>query len=179
MDARDGFEVVFLQTRDRGYRLVGSTTAVEDRKAWAVRYEIVVDDAWRTRAAHVSSRSASGDHEVRLEADGSGHWRIGGVAAPQLDGCFDIDLEASSCTNTLPVHRLGLGVGHGAEAPAAYVRARGVDVERLAQRYVRIEDDGTRRRFDYTAPVFDYKGILVYDASGLVVDYPGVAIRAI
>ena len=67
----------------------------------------------------------------------------------------------------------------GAEAPAAYVRARGVDVERLAQRYVRIEDDGTRRRFDYTAPVFDYKGILVYDASGLVVDYPGVAIRAI
>ena len=49
VDARDGFEVVFLQERDRGYQLVGSSTAVEDRKAWAVRYEIVVDDAWRTR----------------------------------------------------------------------------------------------------------------------------------
>lgn len=179
MDARDGFEVVFLQTRDAGYQLVGCTTAVEDGKAWAVRYEILVDDAWRTRAAYVSSRSASGDHEVQLEVDGSGHWRIGGVDAPHMDGCFDIDLEASSCTNTLPVHRLGLGIGQGADAPAAYVRALGVDVERLEQRYVRIEDDGTRRRFDYTAPVFDYEGLLVYDASGLVLDYPGIAIRAI
>jgi uncharacterized protein len=179
VEARDGFEVVFLQTRDRGYQLVGYTTAVENRKPWAVRYEIVVDDAWRTRAAYVTSRSASGDHEVRLEADGSGHWRIGGVAAPHLDGCFDIDLEASTCTNTLPVHRLGLGLGQGADAPAAYVRALGLDVEPLEQRYVRIEDDGTRQRFDYTAPVFDYKGLLVYDASGLVLDYPGIAFRAI
>jgi uncharacterized protein len=179
VDARDGFEVVFLGTLAGGYELVGSTTAVEDDQAWAVRYEIVVDDAWRTRAAYVSNRSTTGDHELRLEADGSGHWRIGDLAAPQLDGCFDVDLEASSCTNTLPVHRLGLAVGQGADAPAAYVRARDVDVERLEQRYVRIEDDGTRRRFDYTAPAFGYRGLLVYDGSGLVLDYPGIAIRNI
>jgi hypothetical protein len=179
VDARDGFEVVFPQRRAGGYELVGATTAVEEGRAWAVRYEIVVDDAWLTRAAYVSSRSASGDHEVRLGADGSGHWRIDGVAAPELDGCFDVDLEASSCTNTLPVHRLGLAVGERADAPAAYVRVVDVEVERLEQRYVRIEDDGTRRQFDYTAPVFDYRGLLVYDASGLVLDYPGIAIRAI
>jgi hypothetical protein len=179
VDARDGFEVVFLQRRDSGYQLVGSTTAVEDGQAWVVRYQIVVDDAWRTRAAYVSSRSASADHEVRLEADGSGHWRIGGVAAPELDGCFDVDLEASSCTNTLPVHRLGLAVGQGTDAPAAYVRALDVDVERLEQRYVRIDDDVARRRFDYTAPAFGYRGLLVYDGSGLVLDYPGIAIRKI
>ncbi|MGH2475646.1 MAG: putative glycolipid-binding domain-containing protein, partial [Candidatus Limnocylindrales bacterium] len=106
-------------------------------------------------------------------------WRIGDVAAPQLDGCLDVDLEASSCTNTLPVHRLGLAVGQGADAPAAYVRALDVDVERLEQRYVRIEDDGARRRFDYTAPRFDYNGVLVYDRSGLVLDYPGIAVRGI
>jgi uncharacterized protein len=179
VDARDGFEVVFLRRREGGYELVGATTAVEDGQAWAVRYEIVVDDAWLTRGAYVSSRAASGNHEVRLESDGSGHWRIGGVAAPELDGCFDVDLEASSCTNTLPVHRLGLAVGRGADAPAAYVRAMDVDVERLEQRYVRIEDDGSRRRFDYTAPAFDYRGLLVYDESGLVLDYPGIAVREI
>jgi uncharacterized protein len=179
VDAREGFEVVFLQTGKAGYQLVGCTTAVEDGQAWVVSYEIVVDDAWRTRIAYVSGRSASGEHEVRLEADGAGHWRVSGVAVPQLDGCFDIDLESSSCTNTLPVHRLALSVGHGADAPAAYVRALGFDVERLDQRYVRIEDDGTRQQFDYTAPVFDYEGRLVYDASGLVLDYPGIAIRDI
>jgi hypothetical protein len=179
VDARDGFEVVFVQRRAGGCELVGATTAVEDGGAWAVRYEIVVDDAWLTRAAHVRSRSASGDHEVRLEADGSGHWRIGGSAAPELDGCLDVDLEASSCTNTLPVHRLGLAVGEGADAPAAYVRAVDVDIERLEQRYVRIEDDGARGQFDYTAPAFEYRGLLVYDGSGLVLDYPGIAIRRI
>jgi uncharacterized protein len=179
VDARDGFEVVFLQTGVCGYRLVGCTTAVEDGQAWVVRYDIVVDAEWRTRNAYVSGRSASGEQEVWLEADGSGHWRVGGEAAPQLDGCFDIDLESSSCTNTLPVHRLGLDIGQGADAPAAYVQALGFAVERLEQRYIRIEDDGNQQRFDYTAPVFDYEGRLVYDASGLVINYPGIAIREI
>jgi uncharacterized protein len=175
--ARHGFEVVFPQVGDGGYELVGCTTAVEDGQAWLVRYEIVVDAAWRTRTGYVSSRSVSGEREVRLEADGEGHWRVGGVAAPHLAGCFDIDLESSSCTNMLPVHRLELGVGQEAQAPAAYVRALGLEVERLEQRYVRIEDHGTWKRFDYVAPAFDYEGRLVYDASGLILDYPGIAIR--
>jgi len=178
-DARDGFEVVFLQTSHAGHRLRGCSTAVEDGQPWVVRYEIVLDDAWRTTTAHVGGQSPTGEHEVRLDADGSGHWRVDGVAAPHLDGCFDVDLESSSCTNTLPIHRLRLGVGQQADAPAAYVRAVGLDVERLEQRYVRIDDDRARQRFDYTAPVFDYEGRLVYDAAGLVLDYPGIAVRAL
>jgi uncharacterized protein len=178
-DARDGYEVVFLETGDAGHRLRGSTSAVEDGEPWVVRYEIALDDAWRTIAAYVGGQSPTGEHEVRLEADGAGRWRVDDVAAPQLDGCLDIDLESSSCTNTLPVHRLQLAVGQAADAPAAYVRARGLDVERLEQSYTRIEDDGTRQRFDYTAPVFDYDGRLVYDDAGLVLDYPGIAVRVV
>lgn len=178
-DARDGYEVVFLETGDAGHRLRGSTSAVEDGEPWVVRYEIALDDAWRTIAAYVGGQSPTGEHEVRLEADGAGRWRVDDVAAPQLDGCLDIDLESSSCTNTLPVHRLQLGVGQAADAPAAYVRARGLDVERLEQSYTRIDDDGARQRFDYTAPVFDYDGRLVYDDAGLVLDYPGIAVRVV
>lgn len=175
--ARLGFEVVFPQTDDDGCELVGCTTAVEDGQAWFVRYAIVLDAGWRTRTARVSGRSVAGEREVRLEADGEGHWRVGDIVAPELDGCFDIDLEASSCTNALPVHRLGLGVGQEAQAPAAYVRTLGCAVERLEQRYARIDDDGTSQRFDYVAPAFDYEGRLVYDASGLILDYPGIAVR--
>jgi len=43
--------------------------------------------------------------------------------------------------------------------------------------YVRLEDDGPRQRFDYTAPRFDFRCVLVYDESGLVLDYPGIASR--
>jgi len=32
--------------------------------------------------------------------------------------------------------------------------------------------------YDYTAHVFGFTGRLVYDVSGLVLDYPGIAVRA-
>ena len=41
-----------------------------------------------------------------------------------------------------------------------------------------ITDQGSHQRYDYTAPVFDFACRLVYDESGLVLDYPGIAVRA-
>jgi uncharacterized protein len=177
-DARDGFEVVFVAAAGGGYRLEGHTAAVEDGQAWAVRYRIALDGAWRTRGARVWGRSASGGYELALDADGRGGWRVNGADAPQLDGCLDVDLESSACTNAFPVHRLGLQVGQDADAPAAYVRALDLSVERLEQHYRRVEDDGARQRYDYTSPAFDFRALLVYDESGLVLDYPGIATRA-
>jgi hypothetical protein len=75
------------------------------------------------------------------------------------------------------VRRLGLPAAAGAAAPAAYVRAVGLAVERLEQTYVRTTDDAGRRRYDYAAPAFDFDARLVYDESGLVLDYPGIAVR--
>ncbi len=48
---------------------------------------------------------------------------------------------------------------------------------RRAQRYLRIEDEHSLERYEYTAPRFDYSGRLVYDAGGLLLDYPGIAER--
>ena len=95
----------------------------------------------------------------------------------QLSGCVDVDLEASACTNALPVNRLKLEVGQAADAPAVYVRARDLQVERLEQRYERLPNAGERARYDYIAPRFDFRAVLVYDQFGLVLDYPGIAVR--
>lgn len=177
-DAREGFEVVFLRETGAGYRFEGQTAAVEAGEAWSVAYELDLDRDWKARRARVTGRSASGRWETTLEGDGLGRWRRNGEPCPQLDGCLDVDLESSSFTNAAPVHRLGLEIGQGAEAPAAYVRALDLPVERLEQSYLRLEDDGPRQRFDYTAPRFDFRCVLVYDESGLVIDYPGIASRA-
>ena len=177
-DAREGFEVVFLHSSPEGHRFEGHTAAVEDGEAWAVRYSIVTDQNWVTRSALVVGQSATGRSELRLDADGSGAWQIDGVPAPDVSGCLDVDLESSSFTNALPVHRLGLEIGQEAEAPAAYVRALDLTVERLEQRYARTDDEGTGERYDYVAPRFAYTGRLDYDAHGLVLDYPGIAVRA-
>jgi hypothetical protein len=45
-------------------------------------------------------------------------------------------------------------------------------------RYVRISGQDGLQRYDYTAPAFDFSCQLVYDEAGLVLTYPGIAVRA-
>jgi len=176
--ARAGFEVAYFQPAGRGYHISGCTTAVEDGQTWMVSYSIRLDEGWATRSARITGRSASGTRHARLEADGRGRWRVDSVAASRLDGCLDVDLESSAMTNALPVHRMGLPAGAREAAPAAYVRALDLRVERLDQDYTRAADEGDGQRYDYTAPAFDFACRLAYDESGLVLDYPGIAARA-
>jgi uncharacterized protein len=176
-EARDGFEVVFIAAA--GPRFEGHTVAVEDGQPFSVGYTIDLDDRHRTRSARVWSESANHRRTVALDADGAGRWTVDGVAAPHLDGCLDVDLESSALTNAFPMQRLALAPGAAADAPAAYVRALDLAVERLEQRYVRVDNGaGDRRRYAYTAPAFDFRCEIAYDAAGLVLDYPGIAVRA-
>lgn len=170
--------MVFFEPAADGWRAHGITAAVEDGRAWAVDYEIDVDAAWRTRWAHVVSRSIRGRRETTLESDDRGNWTVDGVVAAHLAGCLDVDLESSAMTNAFPVHRLGLAIGTAAAAPAVYVRAADLDVGRLEQTYERRPDDDGRQSYDYRAPAFDFACTLTYDASGLLLDYPGIAVRS-
>jgi Uncharacterized protein conserved in bacteria len=170
-EARVGFENVFIRTTARGWRFSGHTAAVEDQRPWTVRYEIGVDARWRTRTAEIWIWSQAEATRISLRHDGSGHWKVNGADASHLDGCLDVDLESSACTNTLPVHRIGSATGPH-EAPAAYVRVDGV-VERLEQTYRGIPRrvirlPGAPVRLRRSAPVRRH---------GLVLHYPGIARR--
>ena len=114
-----------------------------------------------------------------LESDGNGHWLVDGTAADELDGCLDVDLESSAMTNTFPVHRDELPPGNEASAPATYVRAVDLGIERLEQSYRRLPDEDRNQCFDYRSPAFDFQARLVYDPAGLALDYPGIAVRAL
>lgn len=170
---------MFFQAEGAGHRLEGHTTAAEGGEAWAIRYAVAVDERWVTRSARVQSWTASGEHERTLASDGSGHWRVDGERVPRLDGCLDVDLECSACTNTLPIHRLALAVGEEAEAPAAYVRVHDLASDRLEQHYARIADTATSAGYDYRAPAFDFECRLAVDRAGLVLAYPGIATRVL
>jgi hypothetical protein len=162
-DARDGFEVAYFQVLDRGCRIEGLTAAIEDGVTWAVEYSIDLDATGATRSARVRGRSAAGSSSALLEADGAGRWLVDGGPAPHLDGCLDVDLESSAVTNALPVRRMGLAPGAGAAAPAAYVRAVGLAVERLEQTYLRVPAEAAGQSYDYAAPVFDFACRIAYD----------------
>jgi hypothetical protein len=177
LDARAGYEVLFPRRENDGYRLDGYATAVEEGEVWSIHYALTLDTSWATRSAEIVGRSTKGAQELRLEGDGAGGWRIDGRAAPELAGCLDVDLEASACTNALPIRRLALDVGAQSDAPAVYVRASDLRVERLEQHYARLQDAEGRARYEYAAPAFEYRGVLVYDEYGLILDYPGIAVR--
>jgi uncharacterized protein len=177
-EARSGFEVVWFQRLPTGWGVDGHAAAVEGGQTWAVEYAIELDAQWRTRWARIGGRAGTGAREVELEADGEGHWLVDGTPAPHLDGCLDVDLEASAMTNAFPVHRLGLAVGADASAPAVYVRALDLAVERLEQDYTRVPTDTPGHAYDYAAPAFTFSARLTYDPSGLVLTYPGLATRA-
>ncbi len=168
VDAVDGFEVVYTAPGE----LRGHTSAVEDGRPYAVRYRLLVDDQWRTREARVDADTLEGPRHTVVTSDGAGRWRVDDRPRPDLDGLLDVDLEASACTNTFPVHRLDLPVGTTTPAPAVYVQALDLEVRRLDQTYTRVDDT----RFDYTSEG-GFAARLRYDASGLVLDYPGIAVR--
>jgi len=178
-EARSGFEVAYFgNAPGGGHRISGCTTAVEDGQTWVVEYELRVDATWSTRSARIAGRSVAGRSSRRLEVEDAGRWRVDGTPAPELEGCMDVDLESSALTNALPVHRLGLTVGDRAAAPAAWVRALDLSVERLEQTYSRTPNDGDRQRYECAAPAFHFTTRLLFDEAGLVLDYPGIAVRA-
>jgi hypothetical protein len=53
-----------------------------------------------------------------------------------------------------------------------------LSTERLEQSYTRLPGESRHQRYRYAAPAFGFTCTLVYDESGLVLDYPGIAIRA-
>ncbi|WP_327585516.1 putative glycolipid-binding domain-containing protein [Nonomuraea sp. NBC_00507] len=174
-DVQTGFEVVYFRPLGDWHRIEGCTTGVEAGRTWVVGYAIDVDSRWITRRAEVTGRWVTGSRRTTLEGDGDGHWLVDGVPAPHLDGCLDVDLESSAMTNAFPVHRMRLAVGTGSGAPAAYVRSLDLAVERLEQQYVRVDDDS----YDYVSPADGFSCRLVYDEAGFVLDYPGIAVRAL
>ncbi len=175
--ARVGVETAFLARRDAGMRIEGCTVGIEGSDPWWVEYTIDLDRVGHTIRAHIRGRSRLGRYERLLESVGVGRWWVDGAVTSGLDGCFDVDLESSALTNAFPVRRLALATGESSEAPAAYVRAVDLRVERLGQRYQRLQDGDDRLRFDYTAPRFEVHCVIASDRAGLCMEYPGIATR--
>jgi len=174
--ARAGFEVAFFEKLSDGHRLTGRTAAHESSALWSVGYDVKVDRSWNTVAVHASNLVVTGLGELTLTCD-AGRWSVNGELRPELDGCRDVDFESSAVTNTLPLHRLDFIEGVGVDVPAAFVQADDLRVERLEQRYTLIEPGPEQFLFHYESSTFEYSCDLRYDSSGLVVEYPGIAIR--
>lgn len=176
-EVRTGFEVAFFRTHESGIRLSGHTAAREASALWSVSYDVELDETWSTRVVRASALTAAGSQEVMLTRDAAGRWMVNGEPRPELDGCVDVDFESSAVTNTFPIHRLDFAFDQGVDVPAAFVRAEDLRVERVEQRYTLTTVTNEGSLFHYESSTFDFSCELRYDRAGLVIDYPGIAVR--
>jgi hypothetical protein len=161
-----GLEHVSLSGDGAGWRLHGVAVFAHETQPCRLDYDVRTDERWLTRTALVTGSVGPRAIDVRIEAHG-GHWRLGAVPVPAVDGCLDVDLNFSPSTNLLPVRRLALAIGQRATVRAAWLRFPGFTLEPLEQAYERL--DGRRYRYQSNGGAFTAE-IEVRD-DGLAVRY--------
>jgi hypothetical protein len=141
-----------------------------DEETFAARYRIRCDKSWRVRMVEIER--IGGDNIVELASDGAGNWFDGSEKAlPHLRGAIDVDISATPFTNTLPIRRLNLKVGHPEEILAVYIQAPSLAISTDRQRYTCLE---AGKRYRYESVDSDFTRDIEVDQHGLVVTYPGL-----
>lgn len=149
------------------WRLRGGAAFLEEGRPSHLAYEVTCDAAWRSKAARVAGHVGARAVDLRISRSRAG-WRVGGVRAPALEDCVDIDLGFTPATNLLPIRRLALPVGESAASPAAWLDMRTLRFDVLPQTYRRV----SARRYRYSAPTIGYAGTLDVSRLGAIVRYP-------
>jgi hypothetical protein len=142
----------------------GTLVMVSDGEPRRIAYAIDVDAEGRTRAVAVHGDGPT-SASVALTSDGAGRWLRGGDVVVESPDALDVDLGFSPATNTLPIRRLGLGIGDSAEIGVAWVLFPSFEVEYGRQVYTRLAE----RRWRYQSTGFDAE--LTVDEDGLVESY--------
>jgi uncharacterized protein len=161
-----GLEHLELRPENNVLRVSGVVVGSVDGEAFGLDYRLTVDEAWHVREALVSTASGQ---TLRLDGDGRGAWRVNGRAEPSLQGCIDIDLQATPFTNTLPIRRLPLETGQRETISVVYLNVPSLEIERLKQRYTALE---AGRLYRFEGLDTGFQADLPVDADGLVLDYP-------
>jgi len=170
-----GLEHLHVTFAADGLRAVGLILRKLNEAHLRCRYELETDSAWRTRKLNFAVM-ASGDtagNRLALESDGAGNWQVDGKPNADLKGCIDPDIQISPFTNTLPIRRLGLDAGAGADIRVVYVPLPDLQPHPTEQRYTCLEKLGPGGgRYRYDDSFWDFTAEIPVDADGLVTDYP-------
>lgn len=165
-----GLEYAKLVGVDDEWYLTGTVVLSYEGYPCELRYRVVCDRNWHTISADV--RGSLGTHPVTIELahDPQLGWVMNGGLCAGVDSCIDVDLSFTPATNTLPIRRLALHGGEGADVSAAWLRFPELSLERLEQRYSRTGEFTYR----YESNGGQFVRDLTVNEAGFVVEYPGL-----
>jgi uncharacterized protein len=122
-----------------GWQLRGTVVAALDATPVKIRYGVICDGVWETKAVHIAVRRESAEEPLHFAVGDDGQWATRGGPIPLAGRFADVDISLTPATNTLPIRRLGLEVGESAEVKAMWVGLPSGELEPLAQIYTRID----------------------------------------
>ena len=163
-----GLEHADVRPSDGGLTISGVVIGEDEGAKFGLAYRLKVDSSWRTQALQVQTTSG---HGLDLQSDGQGHWQENGKPRPDLQGCIDVDLQATPLTNTLPIRRLEWEAGQAVEVRLCYIALPDLAVSPKDQRNTALAP-GSLYRFESLESGFTAD--LPVDEDGFVRDYPGL-----
>ena len=167
-----GTEYFELRQKGECHLLRGKIVSVQEpSEPLFISYEILCDEEWHTREAHILQVNAGEQRELKIEVAGP-EWLVNGKPVPAVHGCLDIDLSATPSTNTLPIRRLNLQRGQSHPVAAAWVRFPSLEIGPLQQSYKRLD----QTRYWYESAT-GFTAEIRVDAAAVVFDYPGIWTR--
>ena len=151
---------------DRDTRIRGTVITPD----YGLFYRLKLDDSEHIRTARLERTDGS---VLELFSDGAGNWSDD-RAEPldALKGCLDIDIWPTPLTNSLPLWRCAFTTGQPQRFAMAWIDADTMTIKRSEQIYTMLDD--THVQFQSA----DFERILEVDADRIVVDYPGLFVRA-
>jgi len=156
------------QTRE-GWLLKGTVVeALNHQQPMLANYEIYCDENWFTHRVQIERSIGADTKTLSLTVESRGVWRSSGHEVTEVRGCDDVDLSVTPATNTLPIRRLDLQVGHAASVTAAWVKFPELLIQRLQQRYTRLAKNSYRYESNT-----GFSAEIAVDDFGLVATYPG------
>ena len=79
------------------------------------------------------------DPDLWLATDGTSRWgEMNGAHRPDLDGCYDLHLECTPFSYTIPIRRLPLHVGDTADITVAELDVETLELQPAHHRYTRL-----------------------------------------
>lgn len=133
----------------------------------AVTYVLRLSATWQVRQ-FLLFRDLD-EPDLWLGADGTGRWgEMNGAHRHDLAGCTDLELAITPFTTSVPIRRLGLSVGDGADVTTALIDVETLGVVPVGHHLERI----AARRFRRTDLVSGQAVEFNVDEYGLVHDAP-------
>ncbi len=172
-----GMEHLYLHEDAEGVHADGLSILHEGDAVIRLRYQIRCTASYGVREARVVLLEPE-ERSVILQAHADGTWTAGdGRSLPALEGCIDIDINASPFTNTLPIRRLRLAPGQSAELLVAYITVPALEVYPAPQRYTCLSVERDQSVYRYEGLGTNFRAEVRVDMDGLVVEYPELCRR--